>query len=144
MLMFTESSIRYHHAHPGRIDERLHELDEEWDVERVLETHVCFLTLGGMVLSLFHKRFLLLSTAGLALLVQHARQGWCPPLPLLRRLGFRTRMEIEYERYALKLLRGDYVGSREEGRLMVEQILDLSLGGPDSWKLPWAMRRTPS
>jgi hypothetical protein len=40
--------------------------------------------------------------------MQHALQGWCPPLPLLRRLGVRTQQEIERERYALKALRGDF------------------------------------
>ena len=33
---------------------------------------------------------------------------WCPPLPLVRRLGIRTLAEIEQERHALKALRGDY------------------------------------
>ena len=41
-------------------------------------------------------------------LLQHAVQGWCPPLPVFRRLGFRTQTEIEEERYALKALRGDF------------------------------------
>lgn len=43
--------------------------------------------------------------AGLHL--QHALRGWCPPLPVLRRLGFRTRAEIDRERYALKVVRDD-------------------------------------
>ena len=41
-------------------------------------------------------------------LLQHATQGWCPPVPILRALGFRTQGEIERERYALKALRGDF------------------------------------
>jgi hypothetical protein len=41
-------------------------------------------------------------------LLQHAIQGWCPPVPILRRLGFRTADEINRERYALKALRGDF------------------------------------
>jgi hypothetical protein len=44
----------------------------------------------------------------LTFLFQHAVQGWCPPLPVLRRLGVRTRKEIDRERYALKALRGDF------------------------------------
>jgi hypothetical protein len=43
-------------------------------------------------------------------LLQHAVQGWCPPVPVFRRLGFRTQTEIDYERYALKVLRGDFQG----------------------------------
>jgi hypothetical protein len=41
-------------------------------------------------------------------LLQHAIQGWCPPLPVFRRLVYRTQSEIDYERYALKSLRGDF------------------------------------
>jgi hypothetical protein len=48
------------------------------------------------------------SDLGLAFFLQHAIQGWCPPLPAFRMLGFRTKKEIEKERYALKLLRGDF------------------------------------
>jgi hypothetical protein len=41
-------------------------------------------------------------------LFQHAIQGWCPPVPVLRKLGFRTSYEIEQERRALMALRGDF------------------------------------
>ena len=41
-------------------------------------------------------------------LLQHAVQGWCPPVPFFRRRGVRTAREIEIERYALKALRGDF------------------------------------
>ncbi len=34
--------------------------------------------------------------------------GWCPPVPILRRGGLRTRTEINQEKYALKALRGDF------------------------------------
>ena len=44
----------------------------------------------------------------LPFLLQHAVQGWCPPVPLFRRLGVRTREEIEREKFALKALRGDF------------------------------------
>ena len=40
--------------------------------------------------------------------IGHGLQGWCPPVPFLRRMGFRTASEIDYERYALKALRGDF------------------------------------
>lgn len=40
----------------------------------------------------------------------HALQGWCPPLPVFRCYGFRTAAEIDYERYALKAIRGDFEG----------------------------------
>ena len=43
--------------------------------------------------------------------MQHALQGWCPPLPVLRRLGFRTQNEIERERYALEGVDGATSGT---------------------------------
>ncbi|HET9942578.1 MAG TPA: hypothetical protein VFR05_04515, partial [Terriglobia bacterium] len=44
-------------------------------------------------------------------LLQHAVQGWCPPVPLFRRLGIRTQREIDEERYALKAMRGDFLAA---------------------------------
>jgi len=38
----------------------------------------------------------------------HAVKGWSPGSVLLRRMGFRTRQEIDREKYALKALRGDF------------------------------------
>lgn len=92
------------------VDARLAELDEEWDVERCLETMAPAFTLFGLGMSIVRRRSRWL---GIPLLVQsfflqHALQGWCPPLVLLRRLGFRTAGEIDRERNALKALRGDY------------------------------------
>jgi hypothetical protein len=62
------------------------------------------LTLGGTV----NRKWYLLPAGVAAFLLLHAVQGWCPPLPVLRRLGFRTAAEIAYERYALKAMRGDF------------------------------------
>jgi len=56
------------------------------------------------------RRWFLLPTVVLSFLLLHAVQGWCPPVPLLRRLGIRTRGEIDRERYALKALAGDFEG----------------------------------
>jgi hypothetical protein len=50
--------------------------------------------------------------------MQHALQGWCPPLPVFRRLGFRTQYEIEQERYALKAIRGDFGSPAEPADAM--------------------------
>lgn len=102
-------SVRWHAAHPERIDQRLRELDAEWDTERTLEANAASFSLVGTVLgATVDKRWLLLPAAVTAFLLQHAVQGWCPPLPILRRLGFRTAREIDTERNALKALRGDY------------------------------------
>ena len=104
----TEERIRHYAARPQQIDRRLKELDEEWDMERTLETNAAGVALLGTVLGAINKRFLLLPGLVAGFLLQHALQGWCPPVPLFRRAGVRTATEIERERYALKALRGDF------------------------------------
>jgi len=94
-----------------RPERRLRELDAEWDVERVLEANASTIALTGVVLgALVDRRFLALPAAVLGFLALHAVQGWCPPIPVIRRMGVRTAREIERERHALKALRGDYDG----------------------------------
>lgn len=92
-----------------RAEARLAELDREWDVERAIELNASALMLGGLVLSLtVDRKWIVLPLAVSGFLMQHAVQGWCPPIPVLRWLGVRTAREIERERYALKALRGDF------------------------------------
>jgi len=110
-----DASIRWHAAHPEAIDRRLEDLDREWDIERTLEANAAALALGGVLLgALVDRRWLVLPAAVTALLLQHAIQGWCPPVPFFRRRGVRTAAEIDRERYALKALRGDFVSVRAE------------------------------
>ena len=101
---------RYIGADPVFIDERIRELEREWDVERTLEANAATLSLAGIALGLsVNRRFLALPVAAAAFLLQYALQGWCPPLPLLRRLGIRTAREIQDEIIALRILRGDFL-----------------------------------
>ena len=91
------------------IDRRLAELDQEWDTERTLEANAATASLIGVTLGAFvDKRFLILPGVVAGFLLQHAVQGWCPPLPVFRRMGVRTQTEIDEERIALKALRGDF------------------------------------
>jgi len=95
----------------AEISARIEALDREWDIERYLEVMAPSFALTGIGLGFISDRkWFFLSGAVLAFLVQHALQGWCPPLTVLRRLGVRTRREIGEERYALKALRGDFSG----------------------------------
>lgn len=110
---------------PQYIQQRLAELDREWDIERCLETTAASLSLLGVTLgTTVHRKWFALPAVVAAFLLQHAIQGWCPPLPLLRRLGVRTADEINRERYALKVLRGDFadVPSTDVGRSVDEVI----------------------
>ena len=110
-------SVRWHARHPQRIDTRLRELDEEWDIERTLEANAATLALTGTLLGIcVDKRFLALPVVVSAFLLQHALQGWCPPVPFFRKRGVRTMREIDEERYALKALRGDFVAGAGKAR----------------------------
>jgi hypothetical protein len=96
---------------------RLRELDAEWNVERALETISSLVSLTGLGLAATGRtRWLRLPIAVQAFLLQHALQGWCPPLAVLRRLGFRTQQEIERERYTLRAMLREQVGLADNDR----------------------------
>jgi hypothetical protein len=103
-----ESLAQHAQAQPQTLERRLAELDHEWDTDRLMETVYAIVILAGVGLSALHPLWLLLSVAGAVFLLSHALFGWDPLLPLYRSLGFRTSTEIDYERYALKALRGDF------------------------------------
>ena len=117
-------SVLYHAEHEHEIDARLRQLDHEWDIERTLEANAAAISLIGLTFGLaVDRRWLALPIGVAAFLLQHAVQGWCPPVPVFRRLGVRTAAEIEEERFALKALRGDFASlpradgdARERGR----------------------------
>ena len=106
--------LSYFADHLDEIEARLDELDHEWDIERAIEANASSLAFVGLVLgTTVSRRWLLLPALVTAFLFQHAIQGWCPPVPVLRRLGFRTVSEIDRERYALKAMRGDFADVRD-------------------------------
>jgi hypothetical protein len=101
--------VRHFAAHLDAIPSRLLELREEWDIDRAIEANASALAFTGIVLGATRdNRWFALPALVTAFLFQHAIQGWCPPVPVLRRMGFRTAHEIEQERTALKALRGDF------------------------------------
>lgn len=105
----TRQSIARHAGGTEGTGERLRKLDREWDIERVLEANASTLVVVGVLLGAFLSPWFLVIPFLVGLfLLQHAVQGWCPPVRLFRRLGFRTHAEIATERYALRVLRGDF------------------------------------
>jgi hypothetical protein len=112
----TEQNIaHYQKAGSTAITERLRELDEEWDIERTLEANAATASLIGLTLgATVDRRWYLFPAVVAGFLLQHALQGWCPPLPVFRRMGIRTSYEIDYERNALKALRGDFRSVQQE------------------------------
>lgn len=131
-LNMEENVARCAAAGSEAIERRLLELDREWDIERMLETNASTLALIGLGMGAFvDRRFFVLPALVMGFLLQHAVQGWCPPLPVLRRLGFRTQSEIDEERYALKTLRGDFSGVEPAN----------AVGGRELRRLLYAVRR---
>lgn len=110
-----EARVRsYGSRGPEAIRQRLEELDKEWDIERVIETEAPVMGLLGVLLSAgVSRKWLLLPGLVGGMVFLHAVQGWYPLLPLLRRMGIRTREEIGEEKMALKALRGDFAGTAQ-------------------------------
>src|SRR5205814_8578641 len=100
------------------LSRQIDELNQEWDMERWLETNASALAFTGTILGLLvNKKFFAIPCLVLPFLFQHAVQGWCPPVPILRRKGVRTRKEIDIEKYAFKALRGDFQDVHSNGDL---------------------------
>jgi hypothetical protein len=95
-------------------------LNAEWDTERLLEVNAGLLALLSSYLGIRTSRFWFMLTGATGLFVlMHALQGWCPPLPIIRKWGVRTEDEINAEKMALKLLRGDF---KEEGSTVADLL----------------------
>lgn len=110
----TEMKVARAAANREALERRLRDLDEEWDIERVLQTNFGLVGLVSVTLgALVSRRWFLLAGIAAVFMGQHAIQGWCPPVPVFRRAGFRTAREINQERFALKAIRGDFRGSRD-------------------------------
>ncbi|HEX2985457.1 MAG TPA: YgaP-like transmembrane domain [Caproiciproducens sp.] len=104
-----ESLNNYKDCDDATLTQRIIDLDGEWDTERVLETNAGIILVASTVLGFVHCRywFALTGTVG-CFLLHHALQGWCPPLPVIRKLGVRTSEEIYNEKNVLKQMRGDF------------------------------------
>jgi DNA-binding Lrp family transcriptional regulator len=115
---------QYMDKSPNELTARIKKLEKEWDIERYLGVNMSTLALSGLVAAVFskNKNWLILPSVVLAFFLQHSVQGWCPPLPILRKLNIRTRKEIEQEKFALKILRGDFRDVAIEVPLQVEKI----------------------
>lgn len=80
---------------------RIEKLNNEWDIDRAIMANFSIVGALALLRSIKHKRVLGLLGLQLSFLLYYATRGWCPPMSILRRLGFRTKAEIEVEKAAL-------------------------------------------
>lgn len=126
ILRGMEQRVCYYASHKEDIGERLRELDREWDIERFVEVGISSATMVGLTLGMLRsRRWLVLPAAVAGFVLYFALQGWAPPVPVLRRLGIRTHGEIEQERYALKMLRGDFPAQDINGKSDMERVASI-------------------
>lgn len=94
---------------PDAIRARIDELDREWHLDRALIA--LFSVVGSWTASTAMRSLRRTGKLGgggvlfwvqMGFLLHHAVRGWCPPVPLLRRLGFRSAHEISAERCTLE------------------------------------------
>jgi hypothetical protein len=106
----TEENLARHAAcGKAAIDRRIAELENEPDIESMIERDAALAGLAGAFLAfLAGRRWFILPAVAAGLLLQYSgtRQGLAADA--LRRLGYRSRREIECERFGLKALRGDF------------------------------------
>lgn len=110
----TRGAVAEATSSPGARRARLAELEREWSIDRALMLNfglVGALTGFKAMSSLKHHGRLggwgVFFWVQMGFLVHHAIRGWCPPLPLFRRLGFRSEKEISAERVALTSSNGE-------------------------------------
>jgi hypothetical protein len=87
----------------GRVamEQRLTQLQQEWDIDRVLMLNFATLVFAQLLAAKRDRRWLWGPLVQTPFLIMHATIGWCPPSLWFRPMGFRTRFEIQAEREAL-------------------------------------------
>lgn len=105
----TREALAHVEDSPTAIRERLAALDREWNIDRALMLNFAIagsISSGLAMWTLYKQRRFggwgALFATQLAFLAHHAIRRWCPPMAVLRRLGFRSDREISAERSALE------------------------------------------
>ncbi len=80
---------------------RLEQLDREWDIDRALMVLFSTTVFAQLIKAKKNRQWLLGPLIQSPLFFLHSMIGWCPPVSLLRPLGFRTSKEIQAEREAI-------------------------------------------
>jgi hypothetical protein len=96
-------------AGPQAIEDRLAELESEWSAGRVTKVVIGVLLVVGFALTaISNPWWLILPAIGGLFLLQYlfSRRSWLGKV--FQEMGFRTSSEIDQEKMALKVLRGDF------------------------------------
>jgi len=96
-------------AGPQAIQDRLDQLDREWTAGRATKATLgVMLVVGFALTALLDPWFLILPTIGGFIMLQYlfSRTSWLGKT--FREMGFRSGFEVDQEKTALKVLRGDF------------------------------------
>jgi len=96
-------------AGPQAIEDRLAELEREWTAGRATKAVIGMMIVVGFALAAFvNPWWLILPTVAVFFLLQYLfdRTSWLGKA--FHRVGFRTGSEVDQEKMALKVLRGDF------------------------------------
>ena len=96
-------------AGPHAITDRLAQLDREWSAGRMTKVVIgAFIAVGLGLTALAGPWWLVLPTVGGFFLLQYlfSRQSWLGAT--FREMGFRSGADIDQEKFALRVLRGDF------------------------------------
>lgn len=104
----VSSIAQYSEQGAAAIESGINGLDNEWGSERRLEVNAGILGLTGAILALTVNKRWAIPAVVTSPPVQHAIQGWCPPFPLFRRMGIKSRSESDRKKYAMKAPRDDF------------------------------------
>ena len=119
----TINSIDIHKNAAAELqNKRINDLENEWDIERILSANAGALVLITSLLGLRRSKMFLLTGIVGYFMLQHAIQGWCPPLEIVRKMGIRTAEEIFNEKAAIKLARGDFDQKPDNGADILKAI----------------------
>ena len=113
----TARSIQYYSGQPIQlVSQRIEELEQEIPLEAFVYRGGAILTIAILTLLLLrHKTRTAwtLAVAVAALQLQYSYQGRNALTDILRKRGYRSRKEIEAEKYSLEALRGDFAALTE-------------------------------
>ncbi len=108
--VYTQENINHYYHNKSHIDNRLRHLEIETSIEQIFALHDVANVTAGVLLSVVSgkKKWLVLPLLVAVAQSVHVMSGVRLGTSLLHQYGFRTKAEIDKEKYALKALRGDF------------------------------------